>query len=280
MEFEDLKRYLPKDLRLSCSGAPKAGPTWSSCSSSISENEPEPAKKKARHHPLPSGRDQGHFLMNRGDGAGAGGAGRARGGQGTGLSGGKEAMIGDGSDSEDDVLPMPASRRKKRSFNNLSESEDGDDDQRERAAAEESATGDAKIRHNMRKTEHVKKCGQEQVEEEQKEKDDDDDSEGDDLPLIYKKFKKLEQQEAETAAASNVQVKVEEVGEVEEYDGSYDCLICCESVRRMQALCCSQCTCNPFHQTCHKSWSQHAKVVPSTCPQCAQPTVVPFTRAR
>ena len=72
----------------------------------------------------------------------------------------------------------------------------------------------------------------------------------------------------------------EGAGEVEEYDGSYDCLICCESVRRMHALACSRCTCNPFHQTCHESWARHAKVALNTCPQCAQPTVVPFTRAR
>lgn len=78
-----------------------------------------------------------------------------------------------------------------------------------------------------------------------------------------------------TAAAADVQVKVEEV---EEYDGSYDCLICCESVRRTRALRCSQCTCSPFHQTCHQSWAQHAKVEARTCPQCAQLTVVPFTR--
>ena len=83
-----------------------------------------------------------------------------------------------------------------------------------------------------------------------------------------------------TAAAANVQVKREGAGEVEEYDGSYDCIICCESVRRMHALACSRCTCNPFHQTCHESWARHAKVALNTCPQCAQPTVVPFTRAR
>ena len=44
-----------------------------------------------------------------------------------------------------------------------------------------------------------------------------------------------------TAAAANVRVKIEGAGEVEEYDGSYDCLICCESVRRMHALACSRC---------------------------------------
>jgi len=152
-----------------------------------SEAASEPAKKKARHHPrpneeagsserhAPTGRDQGHFLMNHGAGAEAGeagGAGGARGGQKSGLG------------------------------------------------------------------------------------------------------------LATTAAAAHVHVKLEEVGEVEEYDGSYDCVICCESVRRTHALACSQCTCNPFHQTCHQSWAQHAKVVPSTCPQCAQPTVVPFTKAR
>lgn len=183
MKFEDLKRYLPKDFRLSWGGAPRA--TGSSSGPQTSgEPESEPAKKKARHHPwpneeahssqshAPAGRDQGHFLMHHGAGAEDDGT---RGGQGTGL--------------------------------------------------------------------------------------------------------RLDA----TAAAANVQVKVEEVGEVAEYDGSYDCLICCESVRQdksKRALRCSECTCNPFHQTCHQSWAQHAKVVPSTCPQCAQPTVVPFTRAR
>ena len=33
-------------------------------------------------------------------------------------------------------------------------------------------------------------------------------------------------------------------------DGSYDCLICMESVRRSDALRCSQCTANPWHLAC------------------------------
>ena len=58
----------------------------------------------------------------------------------------------------------------------------------------------------------------------------------------------------------------------EEVDGSYECLICGESVRRTRALHCSQCTCPPFHQACVEGGV-------STCPQCAQPTVVPLRSA-
>ena len=63
-----------------------------------------------------------------------------------------------------------------------------------------------------------------------------------------------------------IKVKAEEV------DGSYECLICGESVRRTRALHCSQCTCPPFHEACVEEGV-------STCPQCAQPTVVPLRSA-
>ena len=68
---------------------------------------------------------------------------------------------------------------------------------------------------------------------------------------------------------SEVRVKEEQVAE---YDGSYECLICGESVRRTRALHCSQCTCPPFHQACVEGGVR-------TCPQCAQPTVVPLRSA-
>jgi hypothetical protein len=36
----------------------------------------------------------------------------------------------------------------------------------------------------------------------------------------------------------------------EEYDGTYDCVICSESVRGEPALKCAQCTANPVHVAC------------------------------
>ena len=68
--------------------------------------------------------------------------------------------------------------------------------------------GDAKIEDGMRKPKHVKKRGQEQVEEKYKENGDDDyddDSEDDDVPLICKKLKQLEQQEAKTGGHNREQ---------------------------------------------------------------------------
>jgi hypothetical protein len=38
--------------------------------------------------------------------------------------------------------------------------------------------------------------------------------------------------------------------EVEEYDGTYECIICSESVRGKPALKCAQCTSNPMHLGC------------------------------
>ena len=61
------------------------------------------------------------------------------------------------------------------------------------------------------------------------------------------------------------------VVKIEEYDGSYECLICALSVRGMSALRCSACTTNPFHTACVKG-SGFA----DTCPQCRRKTVVPF----
>ena len=58
-----------------------------------------------------------------------------------------------------------------------------------------------------------------------------------------------------------------EVDRIEAYDGSYDCLICYESVRirgtSPNALHCSQCNSNPYHTLCANGskWS-------TTCPQC------------
>ena len=43
------------------------------------------------------------------------------------------------------------------------------------------------------------------------------------------------------------EIKVEPV---EEYDGSFDCLICSQSVRGTDALECSQCQSNPIHRAC------------------------------
>jgi hypothetical protein len=67
-------------------------------------------------------------------------------------------------------------------------------------------------------------------------------------------------------------IKVEEV---DEYDGSYACVICSESVRGDDALCCSQCLSNPFHARCVVGTA-----FAETCPQCAGRTVVPWTGAK
>ena len=66
-----------------------------------------------------------------------------------------------------------------------------------------------------------------------------------------------------------VQVKVEDT------DGSYDCAICFESVRRSaDALRCSQCSSNPFHGACLLQ-SGFA----DTCPQCCGSALVAGVRA-
>ncbi len=65
------------------------------------------------------------------------------------------------------------------------------------------------------------------------------------------------------AAACAVRPKVEEV------DGSYDCLICSESVRGTEARRCSVCSCQPWHVAC-------ASGLLAECPQCAKSTVVPW----
>ena len=65
--------------------------------------------------------------------------------------------------------------------------------------------------------------------------------------------------------ATGVVVKEEEI---EEYDGSYACLICTESVRGAEALKCTQCQSNPFHRECVSNalWLRQ-------CPSCGQQTV-------
>lgn len=60
------------------------------------------------------------------------------------------------------------------------------------------------------------------------------------------------------------------------YDGSYDCLICAESVRAalkagrnsegLPVLKCSECSANPYHRECAGAWV-------AKCPQCSQETV-------
>ena len=72
---------------------------------------------------------------------------------------------------------------------------------------------------------------------------------------------------AAAVASPAIEVKVE----VEEFDGSYACLICSESVRGNDALTCSQCSSNPFHRAC-ASGSRHE----TECPTCAGQTVVPW----
>ena len=69
------------------------------------------------------------------------------------------------------------------------------------------------------------------------------------------------------AAETRVAVKEEPV---EEYDGSYACLICGESVRGMEALKCShwQCESNPLHRACitNPQWLRE-------CPTCKRQTM-------
>ena len=58
----------------------------------------------------------------------------------------------------------------------------------------------------------------------------------------------------------------------EEYDGSYACSMCWESVRGNAAvLRCLQCSSNPFHRACYEKTNSHK------CPQCSgKKTVVPW----
>ena len=77
------------------------------------------------------------------------------------------------------------------------------------------------------------------------------------------------------AAETRVAVKEEPV---EEYDGSYACLICGESVRGMEALKCSHGQCesssNPLHRACIKDskWLDE-------CPTCKRQTMEPWSGA-
>ena len=60
---------------------------------------------------------------------------------------------------------------------------------------------------------------------------------------------------ASSANVTPVKIKVEE------YDSAYDYVICCESVRGADSLCCSQCSSNPFHHACVSGWNFQ-----DTCP--------------
>ena len=63
---------------------------------------------------------------------------------------------------------------------------------------------------------------------------------------------------------------------VEDYDGTYVCLFCGESVRGQPALKCSHCSCNPFHLACVAlAHSKYAEV----CPTCDRKTVEAWGRA-
>ena len=69
-------------------------------------------------------------------------------------------------------------------------------------------------------------------------------------------------QEDGGAAQSAIGIKIEE------FDGSYACLICSESVRGKDARKCGACTCQPWHTECAPALS--------SCPQCARSSVVPL----
>ena len=63
---------------------------------------------------------------------------------------------------------------------------------------------------------------------------------------------------------------------VEDYDGTYVCLFCGESVRGQPALKCSDCSSNPFHLACVAlAHSKYAEV----CPACDRKTVEAWGRA-
>ena len=63
---------------------------------------------------------------------------------------------------------------------------------------------------------------------------------------------------------------------VEDYDGTYVCLFCGESVRGQPALKCSHCSSNPFHVACvARADSKYAEV----CPTCNRKTVEAWVSA-
>ena len=59
---------------------------------------------------------------------------------------------------------------------------------------------------------------------------------------------------------------------VEEFDGSYACVICSESVRGGDALHCGQCSSNPVHFSCVRG-----SAFSETCPQCSGKPMQPWT---
>ena len=73
---------------------------------------------------------------------------------------------------------------------------------------------------------------------------------------------------------AGAEVKVESGDEVEDYDGSYACLVCTESVRGTAALVCRECNSNPWHRACDKE-SKYLEV----CPTCNQKSVTVWTGA-
>ena len=68
------------------------------------------------------------------------------------------------------------------------------------------------------------------------------------------------------SAMGGVEVKIEE------FDGTYACVICSDSVRGGDALRCAQCSSNPVHVSCVRG-SHFAE----TCPQCSGKTMQPWT---
>ena len=68
-------------------------------------------------------------------------------------------------------------------------------------------------------------------------------------------------------------MKKQKIGvKVEEFDGTYECVICSESVRGSDALHCAQCSSNPVHVVCVRG-SPFAE----TCAQCSCKTMRPWT---
>jgi len=82
--------------------------------------------------------------------------------------------------------------------------------------------------------------------------------------------KSIRQEENATREILDQPAAVGSLVKVEPYTGSYDCLICEESVRRCShVLKCSQCEANPYHRECAGEWA-------TRCPQCKATAVLPW----
>ena len=65
------------------------------------------------------------------------------------------------------------------------------------------------------------------------------------------------------------------VVKAEEYDGTYECVICSESVRGEPALKCAQCNANPVHVACVVG-----SIYTEACSVCKREMMKPFGSSR